>query len=517
MKTITLIFIGLTWSCFSQTDFAEKFDLKPKSQKDILPDNAGLLISESKSGACSNTSEGTIGLEDCSYIGTATFNTIKKFSDFDATGGLTSPSPLPTCNTSISYGSWHKFDLAAGVSQISFEYAGGYAGAGGFSDLWMAFYQGVDCSSRTIVGCGKILDNVVVQDLRVLNLDATKPLWIFTWSNKNYTIDFNIIGKPAPPVNDNCANAASASSGCNLGATGAVFSTPSTVLGAGACSGGTWYSNENTVFYSFTATSTSGSIDIDNIICNDGIVGEAQIAVWKTCAAVGTYGANYLGCAVGTGTINLPTLTVGDSYIIAVDGQAGDVCKWDFITTGVSLPIELSNFEGKALIGQNQLIWRTLSETSNDYFEIERSLDAINFTKIGKIEGFGTTTQMSEYDFIDRNLNSKIYYYRLKQYDFDGKTKYYGPISIQSNYAGIAKVVPNPVINTCSIVYEFKKDVDYKYLITDSAGKVIIEGSFSPQFNNQDLFIDVALLKEGIYCVQIENGINEQVRVKFVK
>ena len=78
MKTITLIFIGLTWSCFSQTDFVEKFDLKPKSQKDILPDNPGLLISESKSGACSNTSEGTIGLEDCSYIGTATFNTIKK-------------------------------------------------------------------------------------------------------------------------------------------------------------------------------------------------------------------------------------------------------------------------------------------------------------------------------------------------------------------------------------------------------------------------------------------------------
>ena len=114
------------------------------------------------------------------------------------------------------------------------------------------------------IGCGQIIDksgpNLVLLDLGISGLDPTLPLYVFTWGNKAFTADFTLTGLPAPPAIDNCAGASTSSTGCNLGATGAAFTPPSTALGAGACNGGTWYSNENTVFYTFTATSTSGSI-----------------------------------------------------------------------------------------------------------------------------------------------------------------------------------------------------------------------------------------------------------------
>ena len=114
------------------------------------------------------------------------------------------------------------------------------------------------------IGCGQIIDksgpNLVLLDLGISGLDQTLPLYVFTWGNKAFTADFTLTGLPAPPAIDNCAGASTSSTGCNLGATGAAFTPPSTALGAGACNGGTWYSNENTVFYTFTATSTSGSI-----------------------------------------------------------------------------------------------------------------------------------------------------------------------------------------------------------------------------------------------------------------
>jgi hypothetical protein len=402
---LMLLIVGFSTNSFGQVErkdsrflstYSEQGNLKPSSSSQAVD----------KSTSCSNTSEGTIGLVDCDDVGTAAFGTAGMFDAFDSEAGVTAPSPFPPCGPGLGNGSWHVYDLEAGVEQVMIDYSGGFTAAGGFSQLWMSFYQGPNCASLSNVGCGQIIlksgPSLDLLDLSVSGLNSSEKLWVFTWGNKAYTIDFTLTGIGPSPANENCASATSSTTGCNLGAAGAAFTAPSTALGPGACDGGTWYSNENTVFYTFTASAATGFLEIIGLTCNDGVAGQAQVGVWKNCADLGTYGANYLGCAVGIGTVSMPSLTIGDSYIIAVDGQAGDACKWEFNSSGIVLPVELIHLNAEVTNGVNRIYWSTASEHNSDYFEVQRSDDGINFFPVGTIDAAGNSNELLEYEMIDR-------------------------------------------------------------------------------------------------------------------
>lgn len=77
------------------------------------------------------------------------------------------------------------------------------------------------------------------------------------------------------------------------------------------------------------------------------------------------------------------------------------------------------------------LYWLVDSQVNNVGFYIERSNDQINFQEVGFVEGTGTTTLQQEYFFTDTNIQmGKIYYYRIKQIDFDGTIEIFPIISV---------------------------------------------------------------------------------------
>lgn len=85
------------------------------------------------------------------------------------------------------------------------------------------------------------------------------------------------------------------------------------------------------------------------------------------------------------------------------------------------LPIELLSFSAKNIDDREVLLeWSTASETNNDFFTLERTLDGENFEIIGTVNGAGNSTSTLNYSFVDDNPYSGISYYRLKQTDFDG-------------------------------------------------------------------------------------------------
>lgn len=92
-----------------------------------------------------------------------------------------------------------------------------------------------------------------------------------------------------------------------------------------------------------------------------------------------------------------------------------------------SLPVELYEFYGDC----NALYWSTASESNNDYFIVESSLDGTNWTEVDRIDGAGTTTEMSKYS-IEQLTRHDMQYYRLTQVDYDGKSETFNTISIQS-------------------------------------------------------------------------------------
>jgi len=94
-----------------------------------------------------------------------------------------------------------------------------------------------------------------------------------------------------------------------------------------------------------------------------------------------------------------------------------------FVPFSLQIPVEFVSFN-YVLSGNNvELIWVTATETNNSGFEIQKFYQG-SWKTIGFVVGNGTTSQISEYRFVDANLSDGKYYYRLKQIDFDGKFKY---------------------------------------------------------------------------------------------
>jgi hypothetical protein len=107
-----------------------------------------------------------------------------------------------------------------------------------------------------------------------------------------------------------------------------------------------------------------------------------------------------------------------------------------FVPFSLQIPVELVSFDAVVSDGSVFLSWSTATETNNRGFEIERSQkskakDQNYWENIGFVDGMGTTTELQNYSFVDRNPVAGNYMYRLKQIDFDGTFKYSSVIEVE--------------------------------------------------------------------------------------
>ncbi|WP_417266577.1 hypothetical protein [Brumimicrobium sp.] len=108
-------------------------------------------------------------------------------------------------------------------------------------------------------------------------------------------------------------------------------------------------------------------------------------------------------------------------------GTAGLDC------TPISLPVELTFFTGNKTGNINHLSWETATETNNDYFILEHSVDGFAWSEITKMNGAGNSTEINNYSFDHRDFPKTINYYRLTQVDFDGKRETFEIVSIDNS------------------------------------------------------------------------------------
>jgi hypothetical protein len=178
---------------------------------------------------------------------------------------------------------------------------------------------------------------------------------------------------------------------------------------------------------------------------------------------------------------------------------------------GCSLPITLISF--KANITENQqtvLKWATASEKDNDYFEIERSKNALDFESVGKIKGRGTIDLRNDYTFTDESPLKGINYYRLKQVDFDGQYSYTRAESVIRDGDGTISLFPNPTANILKINFEDTEQIE-NTIIYNMMGRVVKTIS-----GNQGKY-EISELPQGKYILQIGLSDGRIIRNSFVK
>jgi Secretion system C-terminal sorting domain len=185
------------------------------------------------------------------------------------------------------------------------------------------------------------------------------------------------------------------------------------------------------------------------------------------------------------------------------------------IFTSTALPVSLTEFKAKAATNKAILTWSTASETNNSGFDIEKSFDGTNFSKIDFVKGSGNSNILLSYISVDDNFTQTAFY-RLKQIDFDGKIEYSRIVQLEKTKTGTIKVYPNPITNNANLNIEFASEsrgvVDVTLI--DVSGRIIFQNKYDA--TSSLINIPTQDLTRGLYIVKVLNGLNVTIQ-KIVK
>ncbi len=139
------------------------------------------------------------------------------------------------------------------------------------------------------------------------------------------------------------------------------------------------------------------------------------------------------------------------------------------------LPVSLLNFDVEKVENTAHIQWATASEINNSHFIIQRSLDGENVENIGEITGAGNSNTLLSYSFIDNNPPQGIVYYRLQQFDFDGKSEIFEWNSLFFGNEEELNIYPVPTNNGLLNLTYSNINADAQVSIITMDGKLIFD------------------------------------------
>ncbi len=179
--------------------------------------------------------------------------------------------------------------------------------------------------------------------------------------------------------------------------------------------------------------------------------------------------------------------------------------------TTTTLPITLLSFDATVQQQAVLLEWVTESETDNDYFTIERSVDGQNPEAVGTISGAGTSQTVLSYSFVDKSPLSGTSYYRLRQTDFNGENEAFdwvavsvvAPITNRTELS-IGNVFPNPFSTSCSLAFALDRPGPVEVELVDLRGNTVISRVAKGYVGENRYTLDnLHGLEPGTYLVRI--------------
>jgi hypothetical protein len=195
---------------------------------------------------------------------------------------------------------------------------------------------------------------------------------------------------------------------------------------------------------------------------------------------------------------------------------------YNIVFSSSPLPVELTAFNVELIDNSVEITWTTASEINNDYFTIEKSIDAENYETLDEVTGAGNSQEILNYDYFDYEVNEGVTYYRLKQTDFDGKFEYFPPksVSSQSDISSlkILKVKPNPFVNQFIVEIQSEKSDIIDFNISNMNGKTV----HSSKININESITEYTYnngnkLSPGTYVLTLIQVDEKPVSIKIVK
>ncbi|MEM6724339.1 MAG: T9SS type A sorting domain-containing protein [Bacteroidota bacterium] len=172
---------------------------------------------------------------------------------------------------------------------------------------------------------------------------------------------------------------------------------------------------------------------------------------------------------------------------------------------GIVLPIDLLRFDGE-FIGDGVLLdWTTASETGNDYFELYRSFDGIQFESIAQVESQGNGSELQRYGYLDENYRVGLNYYQLKQVDIDGSVSFSEVVPVRVGPSdSMMEIFPNPTQNEIMVQMELVRNATYTLRLFDVLGKELYQEQIDGNAALVNIQIDLRSFANGVYLLHLE-------------
>jgi len=250
-----------------------------------------------------------------------------------------------------------------------------------------------------------------------------------------------------------------------------------------------------------------------------------------------TFLAPEIGWIVGKDEIRVRTINGGDTWTIEHAGNDYEYLQVHFFnenigwilgtpgywsgnpsiilyTDNAGVPVELTSFTADVNEeGKVELKWITATETNNQGFEVQRicaSTAGPEWEVAGFVPGHGTVSESQYYSFIDDQVISGSYKYRLKQFDFDGSFEYSNEVEVEIKHPSgfvLEQNYPNPFNPNTHIRFTLPEKNYTTLRIYDSLGELIeelINEVIEP--GNYEFVFDANKLSSGTYFYSLSSG-----------
>lgn len=189
------------------------------------------------------------------------------------------------------------------------------------------------------------------------------------------------------------------------------------------------------------------------------------------------------------------TYTVNVRFNDAYCGQ-----QWTATTTVTAscpMPVEWLEVSADVVSDGVNISWATSAELNTSYFVVQRSENGSEFVNIGTTAAAGNSHTVREYSLKDLNPLVGASYYRIIQYDIDGKSTSSRIVAVNMNSINL-KVYPNPSEGQFEL--ELSGAGEAQLTVTDMLGRVVYTNTLQGEYVNARFGDD---LDNGTYVLTV--------------
>ena len=176
----------------------------------------------------------------------------------------------------------------------------------------------------------------------------------------------------------------------------------------------------------------------------------------------------------------------------------------------VVLPVDFIDFQvSNNIKNNNKLTWQVANQQTITSYQVERSFDGVNFTKIGQLQNNMQQNGIAVYNYLDECIQPGPIFYRIKALKIPTDFYYSKIVSIKTGDNNWGFIFPNPVLNNqLNLVLSFPKiGGRYLYKIVNVSGQLIKEGIINATSSQQIFNISFnEFITSGTYHLMISDA-----------